>query len=196
MSPHSRRRAPSWVWDASLSWREQVASARALLPCDWKSRRHGIATYWIDGAHLDQQLAMLAFTLGVPWAATNVQPLNDKLESQRACIVLDGLTFTPEVCGIPRPSTRVAIIATTRERGIIPLLPHDATLVDVSVLAPPEARQLLRRLVGLPFLWTDNEIDETTSICGYLPLALVLDLDALHRKMVSSAFLDGFGVLR
>lgn len=151
----------------------------------------GIPTYWLDGARLDQDLAMLAFTLGVPWTSANVQPLSEKLESLRACIVLDGLTFTPDVRGIPRPSSRVSIIATTRERGIVPLLPYEAELVDVSVLTLAEARQLLRRLVGVPFPWTDEEVDEIADICGCLPLALVLVSGALRKKMVlGAAFIE------
>lgn len=151
----------------------------------------GISNYWLDGSQLDRQLAMLAFTLSVPWTSTNAQPLSDKLESLGACIVLDGLVFTPAVRGIPRPSHRVSIIATTRERGISPLLPYEAELLDISVLPRVGAHQLLRLLVGLPFPWTDEEADEVVGICGCLPLALVLAASALRKRRTSGAkFID------
>jgi tetratricopeptide (TPR) repeat protein len=140
---------------------------------------HSRTKYWLDGANLKQQLTMLAFALGV-----ELNQLQAALDAKRAIIAVDNLMFDPAIRSLPLPGESIRILITSRERGLTTILPH-SQLVDVPTLAPDAARMYLRLQVGLPFPWSDEDVDRACTYCGHFPLALKLLAASLQKQMTT-----------
>jgi tetratricopeptide (TPR) repeat protein/transcriptional regulator with XRE-family HTH domain len=94
----------------------------------------------------------------------------DHIASKKILLLLDDATSHEQVRPL-LPGTSGSLVLVTSRRRLTAL--QDTTVISLDTLTPEEAAILLVRLAGRPGPGTgDAAVDEITSLCGYLPLAV------------------------
>jgi tetratricopeptide (TPR) repeat protein/transcriptional regulator with XRE-family HTH domain len=125
-----------------------------------------------------EALASLLLMIGVPpgqipaSAEERGACWRDRLAGKRMLVVLDDVTGSSHVAPLlPGDGGCLTLITSRRRLSAL----DDAATISLDTLLPSEAGHLFTRLVGRPELSpADPLVEEITSLCGYLPLAIGL----------------------
>jgi DNA-binding SARP family transcriptional activator/tetratricopeptide (TPR) repeat protein len=134
-----------------------------------------------EPAEPTQVIGWFLGSLGVPAAQVPADPqaqaalLRSVLADKRMLIVLDDARDAAQVRPLLPGSPGCLVLVTSRSRLTGLAASDDATVLDVDVLDPAEARELLARRLGQDRLAADQATaGELAELCGRLPLALAI----------------------
>ncbi|GIG92235.1 AfsR/SARP family transcriptional regulator [Plantactinospora endophytica] len=165
---------PPGVGKSALGIRAAHQASADFPDGQWYVRLHGAGPDRRDAAHV---LAELLRTAGVNPAGLpdgtdeRAALLRSRLADRRVLLLLDDAADAAQVAPLlpGRPGSAVLLTSRSDLGGMTAL--YGARRLQLGLLVPDEAHQLLRRIVG-PDQLDAREAAELADLCGRLPLAL------------------------
>jgi transcriptional regulator with XRE-family HTH domain len=156
LAVHAAHRARSSFPDGQLHVNLRGVEARALDPADVLSRF--LRAFGVEGPAIPEDVDERAGLF------------RSLMADRRALVLLDNAADEEQVRPLLPAGARNAVIITSRVR-LAGLFPRE--VIDLDVLPPEHAKELLRKIVGADRLAREPDVAaKIMAICGNLPLAL------------------------